>query len=420
MNPMRLFAAALAAACVSTAAWADIVLAGISEASGAGAAAGTHFRNGYQQAIDEANATGGVLGQALVLRQFSIDSTEAAARKAADDALAAKPFAILGPVFSGLTLAAMERTAPAAIPHFTGGEAVSLTRKFHPSLLRTSLTQQGSVPRLAAFTVYGLGARRLGLLSVENEFGRNGREVLRDTAGRKGAQITFDEHITPGQKDFAPIVQRLLAAPVDALVLMLNEDESLQALKELRRQGFRLPIVGDGPLLSPRVLEDPQAAAEGLIGHTGLSVDLPTPVVTRFVAEYQRRYGTRPDHNALKGYFAVQVLRVGLEAVGRVDAAAFLQHIKNARLDGRAHPTLMASTAVYYDLFGDLSRESYLVQVRNGKLRLLAAMSAVDSPFVGLANGKNLPLNSDEFRRELQGLITQADAGKDAQARQKR
>lgn len=409
---LRHLVVALVVVCCSNWAMADILLAGITEATGGGSVAGTNFRNGYMMAIDEINTANGVLGQPLVLRQFDIDSNEAAARQAATDALAIKPFAVLGPVFSSLTLATMEKTSPAGVPHFTGGEAASLTQKFHPSLLRTSLTQQSSIPRLAAFTVYGLGAKQIGLLSVDNEFGRHGRDILLNMVARKHGRMVFDERVPPGAKDVSAVVQRLMASPSEAVVLILNEGESLLVLKELRRQGFRKPIVGDSPVLSPSVIEDPQAVAEGVIGHTGLSVDLPVPAMTRFVANFQRRFGKRPDHNALKGYFAVQVLKVGLTAVGRPDASVFLKHVKNTRLDGHVHPELMTSSALYYDFFGDLNRESYLVQVHAGKLNLLASMGAVDSPFVELPTGKTFPLNSDEFRRELQNSLVGSGTGK--------
>lgn len=128
---------------------ADIPLAGIVEARGAAAPAALSFKNGYLMAIDEINAGGGVLGQLLVLSQFDIDTSPEAAEAAARKALEARPFAVIGPQFSGITAAAMKHTAASAVPHFTSGEAASLTRQFHPSLLRTSLSQSGSAPRLA-------------------------------------------------------------------------------------------------------------------------------------------------------------------------------------------------------------------------------------------------------------------------------
>lgn len=387
---------------------ADIVLAGVTEDRGAAAPAGTAFRNGYTLAIEEINAAGGVLGQRLQLRQFDIDTSEPAVREAMKSAMALQPFAVMGPVFSGLTLAAMASTAATATPHFTGGEAASLTRKFHPSLLRTSLTQQESIPRLAAFAVHGLGARKLGVLWLDNEFGRSGHTVLQDAASRRGAKLAFDESVPPATKDWGPVVQRLMAAQVDAVVLLLTENEAVAALTELRARHFRPPVLGDGPLASTRVVGDPSGVAEGLIGHSGISVDLPNPRMAQFVADYQRRFGGRPDHNSLKGYFAVQALRMGLEATGQADRAAVLAYLKDARLDGRRQPALMTAW-VRYDMFGDLNRESYILQAHAGKMRLVATMSALDTSFATLPDGRSLALDSDEFRNAARALLDDAD-----------
>lgn len=398
----RTLAVLIVAACAATMVRAEVIIAGITEVRGGGAAAGTHFRNGYQLAIDEINAAGGLLGQPLRLRQFDVDTRDEEAQAAAKQALQARPFAILGPVFSGMTVSAMQHTVASGIPHFTGGEAVSLARKFHPTLLRTSLTQQGAVPRLTALATYGLGARRLAILWIDNEYGRSGRQVLVESAARRGAAIVFDEGIKPGQKDFGEVVQRLKARAADAAVLYLNEGETIDALLALKAAAYDRPVLGEGPMLTAKVIEQAGDAAEGVIGHTGITVESTQPHMAQFVSRYLARYGSRPDHNAVKGYFAVQVLRVGVEAVGRVDPQAFLEFVKNTRLDGRRHPRLM--TTATYDLFGDLNRESYIVQVRGGRGRVLATLSSIDSPFVELASGRTLPLNSNEFRAELQAL----------------
>lgn len=399
MKLHRLIAAAALGVGLASAAQADIAIAGITEARGGGTVAGSAFRNGYQMAIEEINAAGGLLGQRLVLTQFDIDSTPAAALEAAKSALAAKPFAILGPVFSGLTLSAMQATATSGIPHFTGGEAATIARRFHPTLMRTSLSQNGSMPRLAAMVVYGLGARKVALLSVDNEFGRDGRGLLAEALARRGATPVFDGTVKPGQQDVEQIVRQVVLSNADALVLYVNEGEAVKVLTELRKQNYQGTIVGEGPLVSAQVIGAAGSAAEGVLAHTSIAVDLPSPRMLSFNASYLRRYGMKPDHNAAKGYFAVQIIKVGLLKLGQVDPAAFMALVKKTRLDGRSNPDLM--TSVSYDLFGDLNRESYFVQVRGGRTEIMATMSSLDMGFIELANGRSLALNSNELRREL-------------------
>lgn len=394
-----LYALQVALLMSAPAAHADIALAGITEAKGGGAVAGVAFRRGYQLAIEEINASGGVLGEQLTVTNFDIETSPDAALAAAKSAVAGQPFAILGPVFSGLTLSAMSATHSSGIPHFTGGEAVSIARKFHPTILRTSLSQMGAVPRLAAVIAYGLGAKKVAVITVDNDFGRDARVLLREGLTRRGSTPLFDGTVQPGQTDVDAVVGRALESGPEAVALYLNEAESIAVLKALRKQRYDGHIIGEAPLVSAPVLDAVGPTADGVVAHTGISVDLLSPRMRAFVSAFQKRFNTRPDHNAVKGYFAVQLIKTGLTRIGKVDRAAFVSLIKNSRFDGRVNQDLM--TTVSYDFFGDLNRESYLVQVKGGSTEILGTLNAFDSQRMEMADGKSYAFSSNELRREL-------------------
>lgn len=391
-------------------AWAQIGIAGVIEARGAGAPAATSFRNGYLMAIDEINADGGVLGQRLVLDQHDIETSPEAAVAAMRAALLRKPFAILGPQFSGITAAAMPHSAASAVPHFTGGEAASLTRRFHPSLLRTSLSQQGSAPRMAALVAYGLAARSVGVLWIDNDFGRDGRRLLAESFRRRNVKLAFDLPIKPGQQDFAATLAAIAASPADVLVLYATELESIAALKALHKAGYGRPIVADGLVASAKVIEEAGAAAEGVLVHMNNFVDAPNAALQAFVKRYEQRYRSRPDLNSIKGYFAVQMLKAGLETAGAVDHRRFMDAVRNTRFDATRFPELMGS--VSYDYFGDLNRASYFAVIRKARPQLLASVRLTEGGMVELPDGHLIALDSAEFRRELGQGMAAARAGR--------
>lgn len=384
--------------------FAQIQLAGVTEAIGGGAPAGGSFKNGYLMAIEEVNASGGVLGQKLVLTQFDIDTKADAAVDATKKAIATKPFAILGPVFSGLTLASMKETADTRIPHFTGGEAASLTRKFHPSLMRTSLSQLGSAPRLSALVTYGLNAQKVGLMWIDNEFGRDGKDALVAAMKRRNAAVGYDFPIKPGLKDFAEAVTKLKAANMDALLLYANESESIDVLKELKKQGYNKPVVSDGLVASQKVIDGAAGGAEGVLAHMNTFTDAPLAQMQAFSKRYAAKYGVKPDQNSVKGFFVVQLIKAGLEQTGKVDQAKFLDVVKNTHFDSKRFPELISS--VSYDFFGDLNRESYFVVVRNNQPNMLASIRSIDGGYIELPNGRQITLNSNEFRQELKSSLT--------------
>ena len=117
---------------------APVIVVNLAELSGAGAIAGTNFVNGVELAFKEINAAGGILGQRIQVVTFDTESKPEVAEALAQRALALRPYAVMGPVFSGITLAAMDEMRRAEVPTFTGGEAASSRQKGNPYLFRTS------------------------------------------------------------------------------------------------------------------------------------------------------------------------------------------------------------------------------------------------------------------------------------------
>ena len=135
-------AAAAAAAATGTAfAQATIKIGGIYELSGAGASAGTNFKNGVVLAVKEINEAGGILGRKIEHSIADTQSNPGVAKglttKAIDDGV----FAVFGPVFSGSIMVSMAETKRAETPNFTGGEAAAITKQGNPFVFRTSLPQ---------------------------------------------------------------------------------------------------------------------------------------------------------------------------------------------------------------------------------------------------------------------------------------
>lgn len=377
----------------------EIVFAGIAEASGIGEIAGVSFKNGYNLAIEEVNTAGGLAGKKIVVRQFDIDTTPDSAKQAATAAVAEKPFVVLGPVFSGLTLATIPITGSANVPQFTGAEAASVTRAYATNLFRTSLTQEISIPRLASFVKYGFQAARVGMVWIDNPFGRDGKDIFIKAIGRLGKTEMEDIAVKPGQKDFSEAVGKLKHSRPDVLVIYTNEAEAIDLLKELKRQGFDRPVVGEGPLASQQVIDFAEGAAENIYAHTGISVDAPNARIAAFAQKYKERYQTRPDHNSLKGYFAVHTIKAVVDATGRLDRDSFVEALKRARFDSNRQPNVLMRGS--YDMFGNLYRESYLVRIRGGRQSVVATIPPSEGQTIDLVSGKEVYLNSNEGRKQF-------------------
>ncbi|MFM2056925.1 MAG: hypothetical protein RLY71_1310 [Pseudomonadota bacterium] len=358
-------AAAAALALPALSAQAEIKLANIVELSGAGASAGTNFKNGVEMAIAEINASGGILGQKIAATTNDTQSNPGVAKglsqKAVDDGV----FAVFGPVFSGSIMVSMAETQRAEVPNFTGGEAAAITQKGNPYIFRTSFTQATAMPKVARYIAQNLKAKNVAVMFVNNDFGKGGRDAITKALEANGVKVVADISTDQGQVDFSAPVLKAKGVNADALFVYTNEEESARALRELRKQGFNKPIVGETTLTGQKVIDLAGEAADGATAHVGLTADAPIPAFRAFTAKYEKAYKSAPDHNSIKGYTGVYILKAGIEKVGKLDRVAVAKELHGMSITAAKNPGVLMDVSI--DANGDLDRASFIVEVKGGK-----------------------------------------------------
>jgi len=365
MNKRHLMAAAIAALLAAGSAQAEIKIAVIQELSGAGATAGTNFKNGAELAIKEINASGGILGQKIAATVNDTQSNPGVAKGLATKAVDDESFAVFGPTFSGSMLVSMAETRRAQVPNFTGAEAASITQQGNAYVFRTSFTQTISMPKLARYMATKLGARTVAVVFVNNDFGKGGRDAFAKAAEANGLKVVADISTESGQVDWTSPVLKAKQSNADAVFVYTNEEESARALRELKKQGFAKPIVGETTLTGQKVIDLAGDAANGAQAHIGLSVDAPIPAMRAFRAKFERDYKYTPDHNGIKGYTGIYILKAGIEKAGKLDRVAVAKALHGLSISAAQQPGVLMDVAI--DNNGDLDRESFIVEVKNGK-----------------------------------------------------
>jgi len=342
-----------------------INLAGLFELSGAGTSAGTNFRNGVDLAIKEINAAGGILGKQVKIQVVDTQSNPGVAKGLAQKAVDDDVFAVYGPVFSGSIMVSMAETRRAQIPNIIGGEAAAITQQGNPYIFRTSFTQTTSMPKLARYIAGAMKAKTVAVMFVNNDFGKGGRDAFTAAAKAANLQVVADISTDSGQVDFsAPVLKAKQASP-DVLFVYLNEEESARALRELRKQGWNKPLVGETTLTGQKVIDLAGEAANGVLAHVGLTADAPMPTVQAFRAKFEKEYKVVSDHNGIKGYTGVYMLKAAIEKVGKLDRVAVAKALHGLHISAAKTPGILMDVTI--DANGDLDRESFLVEVKNGK-----------------------------------------------------
>jgi len=369
MRPVIFFASALLATVWTGAALAQsgapIKLADVAELSGGGATVGNNWKNGIDLAIEEINAKGGVLGHKLEVTHADSQSNPGIARAQVQKALDAEPYVLLGPGYSGSVKVTAPLAAEAGITQIMGGEAAELTQAGNKYLFRTSFGQQSSMPKVAKYINDDLKAKSVAIVWVNNDFGKGGRDAITKEFAKYNIKVAADISTEAGQADFAADVAKIKSAAPDAVFIYVNEEESARMLKELKRQGVTVPLVGETTLVGQKVVELAGDAANGARGHVGLTTDAPVELVKAFRDKFVKKYNYVPDHNGLKGWLAIYMIKATTEKMGKVDSKGFADALHGFTITAAKEPGILMD--VTFDQNGDIDRQGFLVEIVDGK-----------------------------------------------------
>ena len=348
-----------------------IKIANIVEMSGPGTTSGVMFKNGVEMAIKEINAAGGILGKKITYTSEDTQSNPGVAKGLTQKAVDNDVFAIFGPVYSGSIMVSMAESRRGEVPNFTGGEAASITQQGNPYVFRTAFGQSISFPKVARYLT--TKSKKLAVLYVNNDFGKGGQATIKQLLANSGTQIVTEISTEAGQVDFSAAVIQAKQSGADALFAYTNEEESARLLRELRKQGWNKPVIGETVLTSAKVVELAGEAANGAVAHVGLTVE--APQLQAFGKQYQAMFNSVSDHNGVKGYTGMYILKAAIEKAGKLDRKAAAAAIRNSCFSAKQHPGVLMD--VCFDGNGDIDRESFMTEIRGGKTVVAEVLPAM-------------------------------------------
>lgn len=360
----------------STSAFAadSVLLPCVCELSGAGAVSGTNYRDGARLAAEEINAAGGILGKQIELRDYDTQTDPQTSRALVQKAIDDGAYVIIGTVYSGSTIVNMMVAKQNGVPQMTGSEAPNITMQGNPYIFRTSSSAAKGVPSLTPYFKETLGASKIAVAWVNNEFGKGGHDVFTGQMEGAGVDVVADIPSEQGQADFAADVAKIKDSGAEAAFVYLNEEESARFLREAKKQGLDIPLVGEVTLTGQKVIDLAGDAADGAYAHVGLTTGADVASIQEFREKFKGKYGRDTDHNGIKGYIGIYTVKYVTEMIGSFDQEAFASKMHGLTLDVAEYPGMLLTTS--WDDTGELSRESFMTQVVGGKQKVVGMVPA--------------------------------------------
>lgn len=334
---------------------------------------GASMQHAAELAVKEINARGGVRGRQLALRIMDDSARPDVAIRIAR-ALVDDPsvVAVIGHLTSGTSLAAGRVYGEARRPVVMISPSASSPdlSGVNPYVFRICPTDLSHGAQLARFARQTLGARRIGVIYVDDDYGRGLRLSFAAEFRRLGGEVVEEDPALSTTPSLEPYLSRLRQdGGVDAVMLATERGGAELALRDMVRIGVRWPALGGDALTG---IETAGPIAEGVRLSTAYLVDRPGVRNDRFVEAYGRSYpDERPDHRGAGAYDIVQLLASVVTDVG-TDRRVIRDRVARIGMDAPAFEGVTGTIA--FDARGDVPAKSVVIgAVRSGRLVTEAA-----------------------------------------------
>ncbi len=222
-----------------TAASGEPVTIGVSgPLTGQNAQYGAQWKKGFDLALDEVNAKGGVKGRPLqyVFEDSQADprQTVAIAQKFVSDP---KIVVELGDFSSTASMAASPIYQRAGLVQFGFTNSHPNFTKGGDFIWSNSVSQADEQPRLAKYAA-DLGFKRVAVLYLNTDWGRQSQKIFSEAAKGDGLEVVASEAYQPDEKDFRSTLVRVRDAKPDAIVLISYYADGALITRQIRTVGL--------------------------------------------------------------------------------------------------------------------------------------------------------------------------------------
>ncbi len=333
--------------------------------TGFAAADGASAKHGAMLAVQKINASGGILGKKvkLVVYDDAVSSQQAVAiaRKLIQEDK------VVG-VVSGSYSTPTRASAP-------------IYQRFHMPLVvayatHPDITKAGNYVFRVGFlaAVEGraggyvaakmLHAKKIAVLTMDNDFGRALSKGFVEEAKKDGANIVANLSFALGEKDMTPFLTKIKALNPDLIYCTGYYSEGALTVKQAKQLGIKAQLLGQEGFDSPMFLKIAGSAANGTIITTDLNRDSKRPIVRWFISQYRKQFKMEPDMVGASSFDAVYILAEAIKEAKSTNPAKIryaLAHIKDFNgVTGRIKG---------FTKTGEVIKPVILQKVENGQFR---------------------------------------------------
>lgn len=318
----------------------DTVKVGLNfELSGPTADYGTKERNGAAIAIEQFNARE---DKPFTVEGFEIDNkgepaeaVTATTKLIEQDQVAG----VVGPATSGCSIATFDfataKQVPVVAPSATQvGATLKPDGSAYEFAWRVCFEDSFQGKGMAEYAFKTLGIKKVAIINEVSDYGNGVSAAFKEKFVELGGEVLDETQYQSGDKDFASFVTKIKDLDFDGIYVAGYYNEAAQIVKAIKAEGIDKPIIGADGFDSQDFIDQVSAeTANNIFYTTAYTAIEPSEELTRFIADYNAKYGEDPSMFAALSYDATNLLLQALETSGKT-GADLNEAIKNIEFSG--------------------------------------------------------------------------------------
>jgi branched-chain amino acid transport system substrate-binding protein len=307
----------------TTSSTGDIKIGAYGAVTGGQAAFGTSSRQGFELAVEELNAKGGLLGGRKVQLVFEDDESKPEAASTVVTKLVKQDqvVAVLGEVASSNSLAAAPICQQSKVPMISPASTNEKVTQVGDYIFRICFIDpfQGEV--MAKFAANTLKTKRVAIMKdTKADYSVGLTETFRSAFQGLGGTVTGVVDYSQGDTDFKAQLTTIRGQNPEAIFIPGYYQEAGIIVRQAREAGMEIPILGGDGWDSDPLFNIGGKFLKNCYYSTHYSTDNPAPAIQNFIKAFKAKYKTTPDANAALGYDSANVLFDAITRAGTTDS----------------------------------------------------------------------------------------------------
>jgi branched-chain amino acid transport system substrate-binding protein len=357
MKKLLMTGIALGAAMMASAiAHAEIKLGVAGPITGPNAAFGAQLVNGVQQAVEDLNAKGGILGQKVVVVTGDDVSDPKQGVSVANKFVGDGVQLVVGHFNSGVTIPASEvYQENGAIVISPSATNPKLTERGMWNVFRTCGRDDQQGKLWADYAKANLAGKKIAVVHDKTTYGQGLADAAKGFMNADGIKEVLYEGVNTGEKDFSALVSKIKASGADVVMWGGLHTEGGLIVRQMRDQGLKTVMMSGDGITSD---EFATIGGDGVIGTLmSFGPDPRNNPAAKSVVDEFRAKKFEPEAYTLYSYAAVQILAQAAEQAKALDT----KKIAEAMHSGNAFKTVLGD--ISFDKKGDRTSLDYVMYV---------------------------------------------------------